>query len=514
MALAGQPKLLIADEPTTALDVTIQAQVLQLLRNTQQKSGMSILLITHDLGVVAQIAHQVAIMYAGQIIEQAPRTQLFAHPAHPYTQKLFAALPHASSTGHALAAISGSVPALGSTGVGCRFAPRCDQAWARCHAEMPGWTKLPNGQGVRCHLYDTHQVHATKQSFSAATSQAEQNSSGGIQLQHSSTNYLLQVENLRVHFPIHKGILQRTVGYVKAVDGVSLAIAAGRTLALVGESGCGKTTVGKALLQLVQPTAGSVRFAGNDLVGLGTQQLRVQRAKMQMVFQDPYASLNPKMRVAEILQEGMNVLSIGKNSTERQQRIDELLDQVGLAQASKWRYPHEFSGGQRQRIAIARALAVNPSLLICDEPTSALDVSVQAQILNLLKTLQQELGLSYLFISHNLAVVEYLAHDVCVMYLGRIVERGTVAEVMRTPHHPYTRALISAVPKIDGSGTEIVRLEGEMPSPTNPPQGCYFHPRCPHAMDMCRVNYPEATQVSNTRQVHCYLETTEKIKQR
>lgn len=519
MALAGQPKLLIADEPTTALDVTIQAQVLQLLRNTQQQSGMSILLITHDLGVVAQIAHQVAVMYAGQIVEQAPRAQLFAHPAHPYTQKLFAALPHASSAGHALAAISGSVPALGSTGVGCRFAPRCDQAWARCHAEMPGWTKLPKGQGVRCHLYDTNEVSTTKQPSSISASQAEQGSShkgtmsDGVHPQHSSTNYLLQVENLRVHFPIHKGILQRTVGYVKAVDGVSLTISAGRTLALVGESGCGKTTVGKALLQLVQPTAGSVRFAGNDLVGLGAQQLRVQRAGMQMIFQDPYASLNPKMRVAEILQEGMDVLSIGKNSTERQQRIDELLDQVGLAQTSKWRYPHEFSGGQRQRIAIARALAVNPSLLICDEPTSALDVSVQAQILNLLKTLQQELGLSYLFISHNLAVVEYLAHEVCVMYLGRIVERGTVAEVMRTPHHPYTRVLISAVPHIDGSGIETVRLEGEMPSPINPPQGCYFHPRCPHAMNVCRVDYPEATHVSDTRQVHCYLETTEKAKQ-
>lgn len=513
MALAGQPELLIADEPTTALDVTIQAQVLQLLRDTQQQSGMSILLITHDLGVVAQTAHQVAVMYAGQIVEQAPRAQLFAHPAHPYTRKLFAALPHAGSAGHALAAISGSVPAPGDTGVGCRFAPRCDQAWARCHAEMPGWTILPNRQGVRCHLYDTNEVSTTGQPPGIPASQAGQGSSGGVHPQHSSTNYLLQVENLRVHFPIHRGILQRTVGYVKAVDGVSLAIAAGRTLALVGESGCGKTTVGKALLQLVQPTAGSVRFAGNDLVGLGTQQLRVQRAGMQMVFQDPYASLNPKMRVAEILQEGMDVLAIGKNRTERQQRIDELLDQVGLARTSKWRYPHEFSGGQRQRIAIARALAVNPSLLICDEPTSALDVSVQAQILNLLKTLQQELGLSYLFISHNLAVVEYLAHEVCVMYLGRIVERGTVAEVMRSPHHPYTRALISAVPHIDGSGIKTVRLEGEMPSPTNPPRGCYFHPRCPHAMDVCRVDYPKATHVSGTRQVYCYLETTGKVKQ-
>ncbi len=291
---------------------------------------------------------------------------------------------------------------------------------------------------------------------------------------------------------------------MKAVDGVSLEIAQGRTLALVGESGCGKTTLGKALLQLIPPTAGSVQFAGHELIGLKSGELREQRAAMQMVFQDPYASLNPKMRVAEILQEGMEALSVSNNNDERQRRIDELLDQVGLAQAAKWRYPHEFSGGQRQRIAIARALAVNPKLLICDEPTSALDVSVQAQILNLLKSLQQELNLSYLFISHNLAVVEYIAHEVCVMYLGRIVERGMAGEVMHTPRHPYTQALLSAVPRIDQHGVEVIRLAGELPSPVNPPQGCHFHPRCAHAMAVCRTRYPDATDISATHGVHCH----------
>jgi peptide/nickel transport system ATP-binding protein len=501
MALAGEPKLLIADEPTTALDVTIQAQVLQLLRDTQAKNGMAMLLITHDLGVVAQMAHQVAVMYAGQIIEQAPRAQLFAKPAHPYTQKLFAALPDTRHKGQLLAAIHGSVPALGEVANGCRFAPRCEHAWALCHGQTPQWTSLGEGQGVRCHLYKR-------------TEETGVPTEGGAQGHHvavlprtalSPQPLVLQVADLKVHFPIRKGILQRTVGHVKAVDGVSLDIPAGRTLALVGESGCGKTTVGKALLQLIRPTSGSVRFAEREMTGLNSQQLRELRGGMQMVFQDPYASLNPKMRVAEILQEGMDALAIGLNGKERQSRIDVLLDQVGLAQAAKWRYPHEFSGGQRQRIAIARALAVNPKLLICDEPTSALDVSVQAQILNLLKLLQQELGLSYLFITHNLAVVEYIAHEVCVMYLGRIVERGLVEEVMHNAQHPYTRALLSAVPRIDGDRGEIMRLSGEMPSPANPPAGCHFHQRCAQAADACRVAYPVASRVSATHVVHCHL---------
>jgi peptide/nickel transport system ATP-binding protein len=284
---------------------------------------------------------------------------------------------------------------------------------------------------------------------------------------------LLKVTDLQVHFPIRKGILQRVVGQVKAVDGVSFDIPQGHTLALVGESGCGKTTLGKALLQLIPPTAGSVQFNGRELIGLTGDELRNQRAALQMIFQDPYASLNPKMRVAEILEEGMTALNIGGNSAARQARLDTLLDQVGLARNTKWRYPHEFSGGQRQRIAIARALAVSPRLLICDEPTSALDVSVQAQILNLLKSLQQELKLSYLFITHNLAVVEYLAHEVCVMYLGRIVERGTVAEVLHSPHHPYTRALLSAVPRIDAKKIQRIRLAGDLPSPADPPTDCH-----------------------------------------
>ncbi len=510
MALAGQPQLLIADEPTTALDVTIQAQVLQLLRDTQQQNGMAMLLITHDLGVVAENAHQVAVMYAGQIVERASREQLFAHPAHPYTQKLFAAQPDGKRGGQPLAAIAGNVPPLGEVFSGCRFAPRCTQAWALCHEQVPAWAEVEEGQRVRCHLYNRTEDLGFRIEVPPPPAPLPLAGEGGSILNPQPS--ILQVADLQVHFPIRKGVLQRTVAYVKAVDGVSLEIAAGKTLALVGESGCGKTTVGKALLQLIKPTCGSVRFADKELTGLSASALRAHRAGMQMVFQDPFASLNPKMRVAEILQEGMDALNIGRDGAARQQRIDQLLDQVGLAESAKWRYPHEFSGGQRQRIAIARALAVNPRLLICDEPTSALDVSVQAQILNLLKTLQQELGLSYLFITHNLAVVDYLAHEVCVMYLGRIVERGAVAQVLHHPRHPYTQALLSAVPRIEpGAGQQIIRLSGEMPSPAKPPQGCHFHPRCMHAYAQCRMTYPKETVLAGDQEnaaqhrVHCHL---------
>jgi peptide/nickel transport system ATP-binding protein len=500
LALAGQPKLLIADEPTTALDVTIQAQVLQLLRDTQSASGMSMLLITHDLGVVAEMAHQVGVMYAGQIVEQASRAQLFDSPLHPYTQKLFAALPHAARGEQPLAAIPGSVPLLGSISEGCRFTARCDKAWSLCSEKMPDWTMVGEGRGVRCHLYEAQGARGKGQAIEAKVQQHQDKSRPDLHVESSTS--LLQVSDLKVHFPIRKGVLQREIGQVKAVDGVSLEIPQGYTLALVGESGCGKTTLGKALLGLIRPVAGSVRFAGQELIGAN---IRGQRAAMQMVFQDPYASLNPKMRVAEILEEGMAALDIEGNSAARQTHIDSLLEQVGLARSSKWRYPHEFSGGQRQRIAIARALAVSPRLLICDEPTSALDVSVQAQILNLLKSLQKELNLSYLFITHNLAVVEYLAHEVCVMYLGRIVERGTAREVLHAPMHPYTQALLSAVPRIDGRGLERIRLEGDLPSSANPPQGCHFAPRCTHVTEQCRQAYPPTAKSASSHSVNCYL---------
>jgi len=506
MALAGEPELLIADEPTTALDVTIQAQVLDLLRGLQRDIGMAMLLITHDLGVVHETAQQVGVMYAGELVEAASREQLFARPLHPYTAKLFAALPARGRRGEGLQVIPGTVPPLTGGFVGCRFAERCDFAWERCRTEAPGWSEPGEGRGVRCHLHAGGDQGRVEDRGSRIAGRAAASQAPAPAPRSALRGPLLQVSDLRVHFPIRRGVFKRVVGQVKAVDGVSLEIGAGRTLALVGESGCGKTTAGKGILRLIEPTAGSVRYAGEELTTLSGAALRARRREFQIVFQDPYSSLNPRMRISDIIEEGMSALGVEGGGAERMARVDELLGQVGLPAEAKWRYPHEFSGGQRQRIAIARVLAVNPKFIVFDEPTSALDVSVQAQILNLVGELQRSLGIGYLFITHNLGVVEYLAHEVAVMYLGRIVERGTVDEVLGDPKHPYTQALLSAVPVADpATRREVIRLQGDLPSPANPPSGCHFHPRCPRAMPECRQSYPQATSLSGTRAVACHL---------
>ncbi|MFZ3260004.1 MAG: ABC transporter ATP-binding protein [Thiobacillus sp.] len=485
MALAGRPQLLIADEPTTALDVTIQAQVLDVLRRHKAEQRMGMLLITHDLGVVAENADRVGVMYAGELVEEGVRNAFFASPQHPYSRMLFEALPRPGDGGR-LVTIPGQVPPLDGPMRGCRFAPRCPFAVARCRAESPGWQVIDD-QRVRCHLAGTLPARSERELAAHSVKQA--------------APPLLQVDGLKVHFPIRRGLIQRTVGHVRAVDGVSLDIRAGRTLALVGESGCGKTTVGKALLRLIEPTAGRIVLGGETITAKNVPFLRRQA---QMVFQDPFSSLNPRMRVADILLEGMDALGVGE-AADRRDAVVQLLRQVGLPDDAGGRYPHAFSGGQRQRIAIARALAVSPRLVICDEPTSALDVSVQAQILNLLKDLQDSLGLAYLFITHNLAVVDYLAHEVAVMYLGRIVEHGAAADVLRAPRHPYTQALVSAVPHIEAqTGPGIIRLAGDQPSPLNPPDGCHFNPRCPHAMEVCRQTYPEQTELGGGHWVRCH----------
>ena len=383
-ALAGEPELLIADEPTTALDVTTQARILELLQKIQQETGMAMLFITHDLAVASQVADRVAVMYQGRIVETTPANEFFRQPQHAYSRQLLE--------------VVGSAPPL------------------------------------------------RKQESAPEASHRSTHGQAGAQ----DHNHLLQVHNLHVRFPTKTGWFGRPAGFLHAVDGVSLTLARGRTLAVVGESGSGKTTLGKGILQLLQPVAGAVRLAGENLSELSPQQLRRRRARMQVVFQDPFSSMDPQLKIKDIIEEGMITLGAAHTAGERQALIEQLLEQVGLEPAHKYRYPHEFSGGQRQRICIARALAVRPQLLVCDEPTSALDVTVQARIMALLTELQQQLGLAYLFITHNINLINGFAHEVAVMHRGRIVEQGETRQVLTTPQHEYTRTLLSAVPVIRG----------------------------------------------------------------
>ena len=454
MTLATEPDFLVADEPTTALDVTIQAQVLDLLKQLQKEQGLGLLLITHDLAVVAGMAHRVALMYAGQIIEVAKAQDFFANPKHPYARALLRALPDARRRGQALQAIPGTVPVLTQQFGGCRFAPRCDRVMAHCASVIPELTEIYGSEqsgdlhSVRCLLF----VPGASIAPPAGASTRADIVRAPARPVATQAATLLDVKDLRVRFPIRTGLLQRGRRFFNAVDGISFKVAERETLALVGESGCGKTTTGKAIVQLLRGSAtleGQALLQGRNLFELNGQALTQARRDIQIIFQDPFASLNPRMRVADILDEGMLALLPEVDADARRKRIEGLVDQVGLRRDALDRYPHEFSGGQRQRIAIARALAVQPKLIVCDEPTSALDVSVQAQILNLLHDLQQELGVSYLFITHNIGVVEYIADRVAVMRAGKIVEEGESVSLLEHPQDTYTRTLIDAVPRLD-----------------------------------------------------------------
>lgn len=450
MTLAGEPDYIIADEPTTALDVTIQAQVLDLLKQLQAEHGLGLLLITHDLAVVSGMAHRVALMYAGQIVEVATADEFFSAPKHPYAKALLRALPDATRRGQALAAIPGTVPPLSTQFEGCRFEPRCYCAEPACKTTQPELYTLAGTRSVRCLRYAPgHDPQATEAVINIVPASAA--IQRGREAVSADAVPLLQVDGLRVRFPIRKGLLQRVHGYFDAVDGISFRVHAGQTLALVGESGCGKTTTGKAIVQLLRHQAtfeGQALLNGQNLFEMQGDALQKARRDIQIIFQDPFASLNPRMRVFEILEEGLLALQPDLDAGARRQRLERLTDQVGLRRDALDRYPHEFSGGQRQRIAIARALAVQPRLIVCDEPTSALDVSVQAQILNLLRELQRELGVSYLFITHNIGVVEYIADEVAVMRAGRIVEQGLSDDVLSRPQDAYTRKLIASVPRL------------------------------------------------------------------
>ena len=499
MALASRPDVLIADEPTTALDATVEAKILDLLRGLQKQLGMAILFITHDLAVISEMADRVAVMYAGKIVETAPTAELFARPSHPYTELLLRCRPSRVQRGTPLETIDGIVPDPKDYPPGCRFCDRCPHAFAPCRGQLPPAREIAAGHAVACHLYED-QSHPVLSTWPAKPRAAARDDA-------ITAEPLLDARGLVKHFPIRKGILQRVVGQVRAVDGVDLAIGQGSTVALVGESGCGKTTLGKTLIRLLPATAGEIYFEDRDVMLVGEVSLQAFRREAQIVFQDPYSSLNPRMMVQEIVAEGMRVHHIG-DRTDRADRVRELLGRVGLSAEAMTAYPHEFSGGQRQRIGIARALAVEPKFIVLDEPTSALDVSVQAQILNLLGELQgtAQRRLTYLFITHDLGVVEYLADEVAVMYLGRVVERAATEALFDDPLHPYTRALLSAIPEsAERKDRPRVRLSGDVPSPAAPPAGCHFHPRCPDVMDVCRKIYPNKTHMEDGRTVSCHL---------
>lgn len=430
MALANDPEILIADEPTTALDATIQAQILALLKSLQKNYQMSMLLITHDLGVVKSAADRVCLMYAGQIVEQSTVSEFFSRELHPYAQQLVASRPSFSKRLFRLEAIPGTVPSLDGLPTGCRFHPRCAHAFPLCATKEPLLQKIDN-RLIRCHLYPEHT------DLSALTSIAERRTTNE-QLE----EVLLEVNNLSVHFESQANFLGRKQ-VVKAVDGLSFQIKKGKTLALVGESGCGKTTTSRAILRLVPIECGDISYRGKRIELQNRHDAIEYRKKVQVVFQDPYSSLNPRMTVDDLIAEGM--VAQGISSKIIHKKLKSLMEQVGLPVDALSRYPHQFSGGQRQRICIARALAIEPEIIICDEPTSALDISVQAQILNLLKDLQDEFGVSYLFITHNMAVVSYLADEVLVMSEGKCVEFGSCEAIFHHPQHEYTRRLLGSI---------------------------------------------------------------------
>ena len=510
MALACEPKVLIADEPTTALDVTIQAQILELLDDLKQRLGMAVLLITHDMGVVAGHADRVNVMYAGRMVEATGTEQLFASMRHPYTQGLLASIPQLDQDGaEPLYTIPGIPPDLTSPPSGCRFSQRCPRADEQCRVDEPPLLQIalpaepdratglagpsPVGpellhlaacwhpvDGPVAHLPPDRAVLAHR-----AQVRAEERL-GTLEVR------LLDVQGLIREYPMSAGLLQRRAGSVKAVSDVSFSVNRGETFGLVGESGCGKSTIGRMVVALDRPDGGVVTLGGDDLTTMHGRELRHRRRDLQLMFQDPQASLDPRMRVGATLREPLVLQGIGTRK-EQDQRINDLLGEVGLPLSSVERYPHEFSGGQRQRIGLARALALNPQLIVADEPVSALDVSIRSQVLNLMKRLQAAHDLSYVVISHDLAVVKYLADRIGVMYLGKLVEVGPSESIYASPAHHYTAGLIATVPvpnPVVQRQRTRVGIRGELPSPVNPPSGCRFRTRCPAAQDVCAQEEP------------------------
>jgi len=516
MAVSCNPRLIIADEPTTALDATIQAQLLELMKDIVVRFKTAMVLVTHNLGIVARYAQRINVMYAGRIIESGTVKEIWENPLHPYTISLLQCVP---KLGKKLVPIEGFPPHLINMPPTCPFLPRCRYQAENCGKESWGELRLVEGQHYVACPVDTRSVlptpltdwskradtiqHVTARPGVARSGMPE---SGG-NIKPWQDDIILDVKDLRKYFSVTRGLLRRKVADVKAVDNVSFFIKKGETFGLVGESGCGKTTVGRCTQRLYRPTGGQILFEGQDIAPLSPKKLKTLRHKMAIVFQDPYGSLNPRMNAGSIVGEPLKVHHLVNGNKEYEEKVEELFRMVELDPRMTDRFPHEFSGGQRQRIAIARALAGDPSLIICDEPISALDVSIQAQIINLLQELQEKKeGLTYMFISHDLLAVQYISTRVAVMYLGRIVEIASSEELYDNTLHPYSRALLSAIPVPDPhleEKRERIILQGDVPSPLNPPPGCNFHTRCPIAGPDCRRVVPPLRDIGNGHEVAC-----------
>ena len=496
IGLACNPKLLIADEPTTALDVTIQAQILKLMKDLSRELGIALVVITHNLGVVARYADRVNVMYSARMVEQGTAREIFAKPLHPYTAGLLRSVPRLDQPrGLKLETIDGMPPNLLDPPSGCRFAPRCPARLDACIAAAPPLEEIARDHFSAC-------VRGAEMARVGATGLGLQSANPRPPAPKATATGkpLLKVHDLHTYFEVAAGIkmFKPTHLEVRAVDGLSFEIFRGETVGLVGESGCGKTTVGRTLLRLEEPAAGQVIFDGADVTHAAGDQLKAYRRHIQVIFQDPYSSLNPRMTIGQIIAEPMLVYKLQPDRKAARRRVAELLTQVGLFDYMAERYPHELSGGQRQRVGIARALALEPSFIVCDEPVSALDVSIQAQIINLLEDLQREFKLTYLFIAHDLAVVRHISDRVIVMYLGKVMEIADRDALYSDPLHPYTKALLDAVPIPDPAleaNREHRVLGGEVPSPLNPPRGCVFHTRCPLASAECKIAVPELREV-------------------
>jgi peptide/nickel transport system ATP-binding protein len=498
IAISCQPSLLIADEPTTSLDVTIQAQYLRLLKEIQRATDLALVFVTHDLGIVAKLCDRVAVMYAGRIVETGTTREIFNRPRHPYTIGLLNCLPTLRRGREPLAAIEGQPPDLAAVPAGCAFAPRCGLAEPRCRQAPPPLEAAGVEHRVACFRADDTASLARPVTASVAAAATTVAAGGDV---------VLEARALTKHFPLVRGaVFGRTVGTVKAVDGVDFVLRRGETLGLVGESGCGKTTTARLVLCLERPTAGGVFFRGRDVHALPSGQRGEYRQAVQAVFQDPYSSLNPRLTIGTTVGEPLAQTRSDLSRAEIAERIAASLERVGLRPRVAADYPHELSGGQRQRVALARALTTSPECILLDEAVSALDVSIRAQVMNLLREIQDRLGVSYLFIAHDLAVVKYVSTRIGVMYLGKLVETASSEELYAHPLHPYTQILLNnALPAHPDEAREEVILRGEVPSAFDPPSGCRFHPRCPHATAVCAEVEPPLREAAPGHPVACHL---------